>query len=155
MKTIPLTRGKFAFVDDDDFELVNKLRWQFHPPGYAVHSTNGTKIRMHHLIMGKPKLGLEIDHVNGNGLDNRRSNLRIANKSQNAANCQGHRNNTSGFKGVHFFKRKKKWQASIRHNNRSIHLGYFQTAEQAARAYDSKAMELKGEFARTNYGQPN
>lgn len=92
----------------------------------------------------------EVDHRNGNRLDNRIANLRDATRSQNCANMGLASHNTSGFNGVSFYRQTGRWQAYIRHGGRRLHLGMFATAEDAAAAYDAAAIRLKGEFARTN-----
>lgn len=91
-----------------------------------------------------------IDHKNGNRKDNRIENLRLATEVQNGANRKVSRNNTTGFKGVSFHKKKGIWKCGIRCNNVEIHIGWFSSPQEAARAYDEKAIELHGEFARTN-----
>jgi len=91
---------------------------------------------------------LSIDHVDGNGLNNQKANLRVASHAENCANRRINRNNTSGFKGVS--KNKERWQAYIRVAYRQIHLGYFDTPEEAAEAYDRAAIAYFGEFAKTN-----
>lgn len=102
---------------------------------------------MHHEILNVSEL---VDHINGNIQDNRKSNLRVANRQTNAANCKIHKHNTSGYKGVSYIKALKKYRAYIMHNDRQLYLGLFQTAEDAAKVYDDKAVELFGDFARTN-----
>ena len=101
-------------------------------------------------VVGRPLTRDDIvDHINHNGLDNRRPNLRLATRSQNAANLGPYANNTSGYKGVDF--NRGKWRARIREGGVRYFLGYFETAEDAARAYDTKAHELFGEFASLNF----
>ena len=114
MKKIKLTQGKVALIDDDDFVLVSKHRWHFSRRGrsfYAEASINSPKgqvtISMHILIMGR-KSGSEIDHVNNNGLDNRRCNLRHVTFSQNQQNRRSNANGSSKFKGLSWCKRDKK-----------------------------------------------
>jgi len=111
------------------------------------------------LIMDPPK-GMLVDHINGDTMDNRRSNLRICSKGENGRNRKiASKNNTSGFKGVSYRKKgpdminewSRPWQAYINYNKKRHHLGMFATAEEAARAYDSKAIKLHGEFARLNF----
>jgi hypothetical protein len=97
---------------------------------------------------------VEVDHRDGNGLNNRRrSNLRVCSHSQNGANQKKHKNNTSGFKGVVLYKdnRSRPWCARIKVEGRHIYLGYFATPDEAAKAYDAAAIRLHGEFARTNF----
>ncbi len=105
---------------------------------------------MHRQIMHPPH-GLEIDHKNNNGLDNRKCNLRFCTRSQNMANSRGHRRRRSSFKGVSFHKQFRKWRAIITQNKKNLHLGFFRSQVRAAKAYDDKAKELFGEFARPNF----
>lgn len=148
---IPLTKGLVAIVDPEDAELAT-LNWCASNTGkrwYALRQENGVRIYLHRAIMGLD--GPRVDHIDGNGLNNRRSNLRHATNSQNLANAGKRRHNTSGFKGVMWYAPSNKWRAEIRFNNRSTHLGYFGSAEAAARAYDMAALELHGEFAHLNF----
>lgn len=137
-------------VDDEDYEYLKQFKW-ISRQGYAArHISSRPKqkyLYMHHEILKTLEL---IDHVNGNIQDNRKSNLRIANKQKNAANCKIHKHNTSGYKGVSYIKSLKKYRAYIVHNNRQMHLGVFKTAKEAAQAYNKKAIEIFGEFARLN-----
>jgi len=155
MKFIPLTKGKFTIVDDKNYEWLNQWKWQIDSDGYAVRSVSikeeykGNKKRMHRVIMNTPE-GMETDHINGNRLDNRRQNLRICTRAENVRNCKKHRDNHSGYKGVYWNKREKKWRASIRIGKQDIHLGYFKSTIEAARAYNKKAKKLFGKFARIN-----
>lgn len=155
MKQIELTKGKFALVDDEDFEKVSQYKWCFNQ-GYVIRGKwNKGKtdaIAMHRFIMNAQK-GELVDHINHNGLDNRRQNLRIATRQQNAINSFKPINNTSGYKGVNYMKgegRVKRWRAVIKFNQKYIHIGYFMDAIEASRAYDKKAKELFGEFAYLN-----
>lgn len=149
-REIPLTQARIALVDDDDFERLMAVgKWQLATCGgrhYAQHGGNGWCVRMHVLLMGG--IGM-VDHINGDGLDNRRSNLRLATSSQNGANIPAPSHNTSGYKGVSLYKRTGRWRAYAGANAR--HLGYFATAEEAARAYDAAATETWGNFARLNF----
>ena len=147
-KEIQLTRGKVAIVDDEDFEWLSRISWHVKPDlhtSYAAWEQNGKSILMHHLLATKP-----VDHINGNGLDNQRCNLRSATRQQNQMNRGKHQKATSKFKGVFWSKRAKKWHASIRLNKKGIHLGYFISEVEAAKAYNRAAKELFGEFARPN-----
>lgn len=150
-KTIQLTRGKVALVDDADFEWLNTFKWCY-SYGYAIRKVGWPNRKtqwMHREIAGTPA-GMITDHINGDKLDNRRSNLRACNSSENKCNAVAQSNNTSGYKGVSWNKRSAKWEAQICVNRRGIHLGYFDTAEAAAKAYDEACIKLHGEFARTN-----
>lgn len=153
MKWISLTRGHFAVVDDEDFNNLMRFRWHancFSGKWYAFRKHNYQKISMHRQIMSAPK-GMDVDHINGNTLDNRKSNLRNCTHSQNMANRGVTKQNKSGFKGVSFHKQHQKWHAKITVMRKKIHIGYFETPEDAASAYDAKAKEFFGEFARLNF----
>jgi hypothetical protein len=153
---IPLTQGKFAIVDAEDYPTVSGKRW--FPIGshtsYAVANIitddgKHTTVRMHRLIMDA-KPGQSVDHINGNGLDNRRCNLRFASQHQNNANQRKHKNNTSGFKGVSLDKKLNKWRAMITINRRAVYIGSFNSRRAAAIAYDIQAIKHFGEYAKTN-----
>lgn len=160
MKQIPLTQGLTALVDDEDYERLKGYRWfgqrsKNGRTGYAMtkvgHGRKGTKrVYMHQLILGSGAPGMEIDHKNCNGLDNRRENLRWATKAQQRANQPARRDSRTGLKGVNLFQGRY-WAAHIREGGKQRHLGYFPTAEAAARAYDNRARELFGEFAYLNF----
>ena len=154
---IPLTRGYNAVVDAADAErVVAAGPWCAAPNGRTVYAhrrvvrSNGdvTTEGMHAFITGADRT----DHINGDGLDNRRSNLRRATHGQNMANKGRYRNNTSGFKGVSR-RRSGRWFAQIQAQGTHRYLGQFDTAEDAARAYDAAAVEAFGEFARLNFPQ--
>lgn len=153
MKTIYLNTGELTFVDDEDFAFINQWRWAENKGGYAQRgsSVNGKKVTvlMHRVIMGAKK-GQSIDHVNGDGFDNRKVNLRIATQSQNMHNRKMGKNNTSGYKGVSWSEQAKKWRAMICHNRKPLSLGMFNSAREAAIAYNHAATELFGEFAKLN-----
>lgn len=156
MKKIKLTQGKFTLVDDEDFEELNKWNWSVNRIGkswYAVGSVwNGTKklpTLMHRFILQAPKNFL-VDHIDGNGLNNQKSNLRLCTHSNNMQNSKKPENNTSGYKGVTWHKGRKLWQAQIMVNGKSIYLGRFVNKEDAAHAYDTAAVKYHGEFAKTN-----
>ena len=106
---------------------------------------------MHRLIINVPQ-EMQTDHINRNGLDNRRENLRICTQMQNNQNCKPHKNSSSIFKGVHWSKWTRKWMASIMQDYKNMYLGYYDSEIEAAKTYDRKAKELFGKFARTNFG---
>lgn len=141
-----LTHGRYAIVDVEDYEWLSKGKWQLHKGRYA---RNGNlHVAMHREILRAPKK-VPTDHINGNGLDNRKSNLRLCTSRQNSFNRGASRINTTGFKGV-----IKKWNnsfvAEIRSHPNVHHLGTYKTAREAAVAYDEAALRLHGEFAKTN-----
>ncbi|MGW8565640.1 AP2 domain-containing protein [Isoptericola sp. NPDC055881] len=154
---IPLSQGLVALVDAEDYDRVTaSTPWAASVSkghAYAVHqeSIRGGQRRrsilMHTLITGWPY----VDHINGNGLDNRRANLRPATHADNMHNYRRPRHNTSGFKGVSWRKAKGAWVANIKLHGRQRYLGAYATREEAARAYDVAALELHGEFARLNF----
>lgn len=157
MREILLAKGLIALVDDEDFESINQFRWKRDIQGYA-----SSKIRldgkqkdifMHRVIMKVSDRRIILDHVNGNKLDNRRSNLRFATNSQNGMNRGMPSNNTSGFKGVTRHKRTGKWQASINFNGMFRYLGLYANPEDAHAAYCAAALKYHGEFANTGGGK--
>jgi hypothetical protein len=157
MKIILTKNGDKILVDDEDFETLSKYKWHIGDKDirknkYAKHCLwkkgNKTKsIYMHRMILHVRK-GRCIDHINGNGLDNRKENLRICNRTENQHNRKIQSNNTSGFKGVCPWRGK--YMASIRNNKKLHFLGYFIDPKEAAVAYNERAKELFGEFARLN-----
>lgn len=140
-------------IDDEDYAIIEGYTWYTDKNGYAVaHDEQHPSrkiVKMHRLLMN-PGIGQEVDHKNGIPLDNRRSNLRLCSHSQNGKNKRSSKG-SSRFKGVSLHKRINKWMASITMNYKKIHLGYFETEEQAAKSYDLKAKELFGEFANLNF----
>lgn len=163
MKKILLTQGQFAIVDDEDFVRVKGFRW------YADCKKNGIKrnwyaghlfwnskckkkegeVSLHRFIL-RAKVGERVDHVNHNGLDNRKCNLRICTHSENMRNRVIGKNNTSGFKGVCLDKRNGRWYAQIKVDKRLFFLGSFVDKTDAARAYNEAAKKYHGEFAYLN-----
>lgn len=149
MKKIELSQGFFATVEDADFEMLSRHTWCW-SNGYAMSRINGHNESMHRVLM-RPLQGEYVDHINGDGIDNRRENLRLCTKRQNHLNSQKCRTKkTSQFKGVHFRKDVKLWRASIKVNYKNIHLGYFKDEADAAKAYNEAAKIHFGEFARPN-----
>lgn len=156
MREIKLTQGKVALVDDADYEKLIKLKWRAKKMGanyYAYHSyrENGKifSINMHRTIAGLSKENqLIVDHINHNGLDNRRENLRVCNYNQNGANRRKQCGTKSAYKGLAFHVGK--WQASIKVNYKNIYLGRFNTEIEAAKAYDAASIKFFGTFANLN-----
>jgi hypothetical protein len=155
MKKIKLTKSKFALVDNSDFEELNKYKWYCFKYGntyYAMRSSNRIKgkqtvIKMHRFLMN-PLKGQQIDHVDGNGLNNQRKNLRICNHSENQRNKKIYKSNISGFKGVSWNKNANKWQSFIRVDSKRIHLGYFKSKLSAFETYCKASVEFHGKFSR-------
>lgn len=156
MREIKLSQGKVALVSDRDYEELAQYKWHAHWDGwnwYAARNAptvNGKRatIKMHQVLCGEGS-----DHIDGNGLNNQRENLRPATRSQNMFNRRLNKNSDSGFKGVNRRKDRNKWVAYIKVNGKQQHLGYFDTAEEAGRAYDVAARELHGKFARLNFSK--
>ncbi len=157
MKQIPLTQGKFALVDDDVYEWASKYKWYTRRKKNTCYAERNTGtwpfrkiVRLHREIMNAEQ-GIQVDHINGNGLDCRRTNMRLASNAENQRNRGSQANNTSGYKGVVWDNAKRKWRARIRVDGTLVHLGYFSVPEDAARAYDVGARMYHGEFAKTNF----
>lgn len=158
---ITLSQNKEAFIDECDIDIVLQFKWhvlvykgQSKDHCYASTYINKKQTLMHRMIMNPPEEML-IDHIDGDGLNNRRSNLRVCTHQQNMANQRLLSRNTSGYKGVYYGGKpsgnsKRPWCAKISDNNKSMHLGRYESREEAAQAYDSKALELYGEYAATN-----
>lgn len=155
--TIKLTRGKVTIIDAADYALVSDYKWHAAYDGHNWYAQSQTRfvnkkrrtLSMHRVILGlEVESRLHVDHKDRDGLNNRRSNLRIATPSQNRANARPVPNKT-GYIGVHFGGGA--WRAKIRHMKRGGSFGRFETPELAARAYDKKAKELFGEFAQLNF----
>jgi hypothetical protein len=149
MKDIKLTKGKVTLVDDEDYEWLNQWKWHYtgNYVGRTIRIGNIRKtIYMHRIVLNPPN-DMFTDHINHNKLDNRRCNLRICTRSQNNANNRLSRSNTSGRRGVYWYKQTKKWKAQIKYKGHKLSIGYFLNIEDAAKAYRTKAKELFGEFA--------
>jgi hypothetical protein len=161
-KLIPLTQDKFAIVDAEDYERFREYKW-YAKKGYSTYYAGsgmrffkdgkyaGVKQKlMHRLITNAPK-GMMVDHINHNGLDNRKSNLRVCTREQNSHNLRPYRGGSSKYKGVSRHKRDGVFEVNIRHKRKLIYLGRFKDEVEAAKAYDKKADELFGEFAFLNF----
>lgn len=150
MRQIKLTKGKYALVDDQDYEGLSQYRWQYNG-NYATRSIWVTKDRtakvsMHRVILPPPP-GKEVDHMNGDKLDNRRANLRVCLRSENHINKGLAKNNTSGYKGVSLSPVTLKWMAYLWKDGKNHLLGSFKTKELAAKEFKKHYVALHGEFA--------
>jgi hypothetical protein len=151
---VTLTQGYEAIIDAADTPLVEGVNWYANVHRNTVYCVNRsqnetkkTTIRMHRVIMGDPD-GFQIDHIDGDGLNNRKSNLRLATRSENARNRRINKNSTSGLKGAFWVESRKRWRAEIKADGKKINLGYFNTPEAAYAAYVAASEKLHGEFAR-------
>ncbi len=156
VRYIPLTQGKVAIVDEEDYPSLIRYNW------HAVKSTqtfyvrsrvNNRVILIHRFIMNPPE-AMVVDHINHNGLDNRRSNLRICTKEQNARNRKPNTSRNGKYKGVHFDKTRNKFKATIKCQEKSLSIGYYKNEIEAAKEYDKKAKHLFKEFAYLNFPPP-
>lgn len=165
MKIIKLTKNQETIVDDKYYEYLNTYIWyaciyhiQDTIPKYRVKryrkNNKNNSIYLHREIMELEGYSIKnklIDHINGNSLDNRIKNLRIANYSQNASNSKLRNNNTSGYKGVCWSKKHNKWLVRIKYNKKSIYIGMFNSIIDAANAYDKASIKYHKEFASPNF----
>ena len=159
---IPLTKGKYALIDEEDYELVSPHAWRVNITPHTAYAITHvrrpdgkfTTLSMHRLIM-RPERNLTVDHIDFDGLNNTRANLRICSQSQNIAHRRAGRLSKAGFKGVIRILPPDyvtpRWVARIKANGIRIELGKFLAPEEAARAYDLAALKYHGEFAHLNF----
>jgi hypothetical protein len=157
-RKIYLGESEWVILDPQDYYTFANFKWSLGGNGKKFYCVRGVKneigeikiVRLHRQIIEAPD-GLLVDHRNGNGLDNRRTNLRIATQSQNMQNRQKRKNSTSRFIGVWFVKNKNLWESRITYQGKRLWLGRFKSEISAAHAYDSAAKKYHGEFARLNF----
>ncbi len=158
-RRIPLTQRRYAIVDPADYTRLAEYKWHANRSRTTFYAQRKkwlpelkkeVTVRMHRHILNVPD-NLLVDHINGNGLDNRRANLRPATHSQNTCNIGKYQLSRSRYKGVTWHKARRRWNARIRSNRRTISLGYFDNELDAAKAYDVAAREHHRQFARPNF----
>lgn len=158
MKKIKINRSLYLLIDNKDFKKIKLFHWyaakKFTDKTFYVvrhyYTIDGKRNNqgIHRFLLNITDPNILVDHINGNGLDNRRCNLRIVTKSENQKNRGNNKNNTSGYKGVSYHKLKKKYISVIGFNGKKIFLGYFKNPKQASKVYNKKAKELFGKFYR-------
>jgi hypothetical protein len=147
-----LTRGYITLVSPEDAPLISGNAWQAHKARNTFYATGNNGKRLHRIIL-KPDEDHHVDHRDGNGLNNRRDNLREVTNQQNCQNGVAHKDSTSKYRGVCWYTNYKKWRSTIYVDGKQKALGYFETEELAAKAYDKAAARHFGEFARLNFPQ--
>jgi len=147
--------GVAVLVDKEDVDRVMSLKWHSRRVGYTRYVTHTSgykdtykKTPLHRFILGITDPSLVVDHINGNGLDNRKANLRICTQAQNTINKRMQKNNTSGFKGVTWHYKNRKWMAQITYQGKHKYIGTYSSKDEAYEAYRNEAVRLHGEFAR-------
>jgi hypothetical protein len=151
-KTILLTKGYEAVVDDEDYEMLNKVNWCAIQGRSGVYARRALPLidgkqrcqRMHRVIMGLPDTGFpHVDHINGNTVDNRKCNLRIVTNRQNCMNRHPKKTKTSKYPGVYWTNRERRWVAQTQIDGKHISIGYFKSEEDAHMAYMNRVMPIE------------
>lgn len=148
--------GMECYFDTEDYEKLKAYRWRFIAgrsnsyAGAEIYGGETKRVLMHRIVTNCPE-GMVVDHINGNGLDNRKENLRVVTRSQNGKNRKSNKNNTSGYKGVTYDRRSDSYKASIMSDRKNVYLGTFNTAEEAAKAYADASAKYHGEYGRTHF----
>lgn len=158
-RKIPLSQGKFAIVDPEDYYELSRYKWYAEKSGgtfYAsrnrssVREKSGGARRMHRYVM-KAESNMYVDHINHKGLDNRKANLRPATRAQNSYNSRRLKKTVSGFRGVYPASNSRRWEARIFFKGKKIYLGSFEEVIETAKAYDEAAKKYHGQFAKLNF----
>jgi hypothetical protein len=152
VRYIPLTKGRYAIIDAADYERASEHKWCASCSGcriYAYCHMNGKTVALHRFLTNAPK-GMVVDHIDGNTLNDRRSNLRVCTQQQNLYNSRP-KGKSSHFKGICWDKGKRRWVVYVRYEGRNIYVGRFRSEINAARAYDRKAYECFGQYAYLNF----
>lgn len=149
MKKIKVKNSSEAIVDNKDYKYLKTFSWHL-TSGYPATKKKGVYERMHRKILNLKNSKLTVDHIDGNKLNNTRKNLRICSARQNSFNKGMSKNNTSGYKGVYWFKRDKLWVAGIGYNKKTYNLGRFKNKHDAAKAYNNAAVKYFGKYAKLN-----
>ncbi len=152
-RVIPVTFRKFAVVDTDDYYRLSNHQWHAVASThtfYAISNIKGKRVAMHRVITGAPD-HLMVDHIDHNGLNNCKSNLRLCSPAQNCCNANPRHRASSKYKGVGWHKTRKKWTAVVQVNKKAYHIGYFSDEIEAAKAYDARARQLHRQFAWLNF----
>lgn len=151
-RIIPLTKGESTKIDTEDLNRITRYKWYF-DRGYARRrfECNGVQrcMHMHREILQAPD-GFEVDHINGDTLDNRKANLRLVTRRENQFNSSSHMGSTSKFKGVFWYKHLQRWRVRLCIDRKSKHIGYFDDEVEAAKAYNVAALNIYGEYAKLN-----
>lgn len=152
-KKIVLSNGGFALVDEEDYEKAIQYKWMRHRIEInreIVETTTKPRLFLSRFIMN-PSEGMQVDHIDGNTFNNRKSNLRICTNAENSRNTKLYSTNTTGFRGVIWDKDLKRWKVRITVDFKRIYLGSYRNIEDAAKAYDKAALKYHGEFASLNF----
>jgi len=151
MKSISLIPGGLTLVSDCDYWWAKRFSWNNHQSGYVAYNSNANGIIYLHRMIMEHCDPFWIDHIDGNPLNNVRSNLRLVTPSENSMNRRGQRNSFSKYKGIYWYKRHQKWVAKITCNGIRHELGYFDKEIDAAKAFDAGAKKYQGKFAILNF----
>lgn len=143
--------GNYAIIDDDDYEKISEYRWTAWRHRNTIYAVSGGgMIKIHRVILGVDYRNVFVDHIDGNGLNNQKTNLRLCTNKENIRNSKIQTNNTTGFKGVSYHKQTGKYRARIKVSGKEVHIGLYDTSMEAADNYNKMALACFGVFARLN-----